>query len=165
MDVGGESWTDERITLLKALWADGLSAGQIAGELGGITRNAVIGKVHRLGLVGRAARTPRAASTPRAPRYVPRPAVRQSGDFPPVAPEPEPPAVVDDLEIPAEQRRTLLQLTPDTCRWPIGEPSTPDFYFCGAKPGDGVYCPHHARIAYNGIPAQRRVDPPPRRNY
>ena len=47
------SWTDERVELLKKLWADGLSASQIAGELGGITRNAVIGKVHRLGLSGR----------------------------------------------------------------------------------------------------------------
>ena len=57
------TWTDERVELLKKLWADGLSASQIAGELGGITRNAVIGKVHRLGLSGRA-KTPR----PRAPR-------------------------------------------------------------------------------------------------
>ena len=48
------SWTDERVELLKKLWSDGLSASQIAAELGGITRNAVIGKVHRLGLSGRA---------------------------------------------------------------------------------------------------------------
>ena len=48
------SWTEERVELLKKLWADGLSASQIAAELGGITRNAVIGKVHRLGLSGRA---------------------------------------------------------------------------------------------------------------
>src|SRR6188472_1916212 len=71
------SWTDERVELLKKLWADGLSASQIAGELGGITRNAVIGKVHRLGLSGRAKapsssvprqRKPRAPSMFRAPR-------------------------------------------------------------------------------------------------
>ena len=49
------NWTDERVETLKKLWADGLSASQIAAELGGITRNAVIGKVHRLGLSGRAA--------------------------------------------------------------------------------------------------------------
>jgi GcrA cell cycle regulator len=48
------SWTDERVELLRKLWSDGLSASQIAAELGGITRNAVIGKVHRLGLSGRA---------------------------------------------------------------------------------------------------------------
>src|SRR4026209_1674872 len=63
------SWTDERVELLKKLWADGLSASQIAAELGGITRNAVIGKVHRLGLSGRA-KSP--SSTPPPPRQ-PRP--------------------------------------------------------------------------------------------
>ncbi len=72
-----QTWTDERVELLKKLWADGLSASQIAGELGGITRNAVIGKVHRLGLSGRAKapsssvprqRKPRAPTMFRAPR-------------------------------------------------------------------------------------------------
>ena len=64
------SWTDERVELLKKLWADGLSASQIAAELGGITRNAVIGKVHRLGLSGRAKspRRPPRARASRAPR-------------------------------------------------------------------------------------------------
>ena len=62
------SWTDERVELLKKLWADGLSASQIAGELGGITRNAVIGKVHRLGLSGRAKSPSSAAPRPRKPR-------------------------------------------------------------------------------------------------
>ena len=57
------SWTDERVELLKKLWSDGLSASQIAAELGGITRNAVIGKVHRLGLAGRAG--PARAERPR----------------------------------------------------------------------------------------------------
>ena len=56
-------WTEERVELLKKLWSDGLSASQIAGRLGGITRNAVIGKVHRLGLAGRAT-----TSRMRAPR-------------------------------------------------------------------------------------------------
>src|ERR1700733_13776414 len=62
------SWTDERGELLKKLWADGLSASQIAAELGGITRNAVIGKVHRLGLSGRAKSTSSASSRPRKAR-------------------------------------------------------------------------------------------------
>ncbi len=60
------SWTDERVELLKKLWADGLSASQIASQLGGVTRNAVIGKVHRLNLSGRAKP---ASSAPR-PRKV-----------------------------------------------------------------------------------------------
>ena len=62
------SWTDERVELLKKLWSDGLSASQIAGELGGITRNAVIGKVHRLGLSGRAKSTSTGAARPRKAR-------------------------------------------------------------------------------------------------
>src|SRR5246127_5607992 len=82
--AGGEypmGWTDERVELLKKLWADGLSASQIAAELGGITRNAVIGKVHRLGLSGRAKSPSSAAPRPRKARSsgmmrVPRPAMR-----------------------------------------------------------------------------------------
>src|SRR3954464_10249800 len=75
------SWTDERVELLKKLWADGLSASQIAAELGGVTRNAVIGKVHRLGLAGRAKSPSSAAPRPRKPRAahmlrVPRPSIR-----------------------------------------------------------------------------------------
>ena len=61
-------WTDERVELLKKLWADGLSASQIAAELGGITRNAVIGKVHRLGLSGRAKSPSSSAPRPRKAR-------------------------------------------------------------------------------------------------
>src|ERR1700741_3654370 len=76
------SWTDERVELLKKLWSDGLSASQIAAELGGITRNAVIGKVHRLGLSGRAKSPSSAAPRPRKARAHPhmlrvsRPAIR-----------------------------------------------------------------------------------------
>ena len=65
------SWTDERVELLKKLWSDGLSASQIAAELGGITRNAVIGKVHRLGLSGRA-KSPSSSRRGRASRARPR---------------------------------------------------------------------------------------------
>ena len=76
------TWTDERVETLKKLWADGLSASQIAAELGGITRNAVIGKVHRLGLSGRAKSPSSAAPRPRKTRAHPhmlrvsRPAMR-----------------------------------------------------------------------------------------
>src|ERR1700724_3658947 len=79
---GTMSWTDERVEMLKKLWADGLSASQIAAELGGITRNAVIGKVHRLGLSGRAQTPSSAAPRPRKARAnsqmlrVSRPSVR-----------------------------------------------------------------------------------------
>src|ERR1043166_5233191 len=74
------TWTDDRVELLKRLWAEGLSASQIAGELGGITRNAVIGKVHRLGLSGRAKPSSSGAPRARKPRShmlrVARPAMR-----------------------------------------------------------------------------------------
>ena len=79
------SWTDERVELLKKLWADGLSASQIAAELGGITRNAVIGKVHRLGLSGRAKSASSAAPRPRKPRsatHMLRSGVGQSAAIP-----------------------------------------------------------------------------------
>src|ERR1700759_1357444 len=123
------SWTDERVELLKKLWADGLSASQIAGELGGITRNAVIGKVHRLGLSGRAKSPSSAAPRPRKARAHPhmmrvaRPAMRgntalaQAFEYE-VEAEPE---LVDNI-VPLGQRRNLLELTEDTCHWPVGDP-------------------------------------------
>ena len=164
------TWTDERVELLKKLWADGLSASQIAGELGGITRNAVIGKVHRLGLSGRA-KSP-SSSVPRArkPRShmlrVSRPAMRGNTALAlaydtETEYEPE----LAQLEIPVEQRRSLLELNEDTCRWPIGDPSSPEFYFCGGKAITGLpYCAHHSRVAYQPAVDRRRDRRPPFRS-
>ena len=159
-----QTWTDERVELLKKLWADGLSASQIAGELGGITRNAVIGKVHRLGLSGRAKapsssvprqRKPRAPSMFRAPRPMMRGntalAHAPAYDY---EPEPEP-ELIENI-IPIGQRCTLLELNDEKCHWPIGDPGQPDFFFCGGKTGTGIpYCGYHARVAYQP-PAARR---------
>jgi GcrA cell cycle regulator len=158
------SWTDERVELLKKLWSDGLSASQIAAELGGITRNAVIGKVHRLGLSGRAKSPSAAAPRPRKPRThthmlrVARPAMRgntalaQAFEYE-VAEEPE---LVDNV-IPIGQRRTILELNEETCRWPIGDPGSSDFFFCGGRSLTGLpYCAHHSRVAYQ--PANLRRD-------
>ncbi len=156
------SWTDERVELLKKLWADGLSASQIAGELGGITRNAVIGKVHRLGLSGRAKSPSSSAPRPRKARpashmvRVSRPAVRGNTalayDYEAEA-EPE----LIEAVIPLEQRRTLVQLTDATCRWPVGDPGSTDFFFCGGQTKeDGVYCTHHSRVAYQPAADRRR---------
>jgi GcrA cell cycle regulator len=161
------TWTDERVELLKKLWADGLSASQIAGELGGITRNAVIGKVHRLGLSGRAKSPSSSAPRARKPRShmlrVSRTAIRGNNalalayDMEPEL-EPEPIETV----IPLEQRRTLLELNEATCRWPVGDPSTPDFYFCGGPPVAGLpYCPHHSRVAYQPASERRKDRRPP----
>jgi GcrA cell cycle regulator len=159
-----QTWTDERVEQLKKLWADGLSASQIAGELGGITRNAVIGKVHRLGLSGRAKapsssvprqRKPRAPSMFRAPRPMMRgntalahaPAYDYDAE-----PEPE---LIENI-IPIGQRCTLLELDQEKCHWPIGDPGQPDFFFCGGKTNAGTpYCGYHGRVAYQP-PAARR---------
>ena len=189
-------WTEERVELLKKLWLEGLSASQIAGVLGeGVTRNAVIGKVHRLKLTGRAkpaSSAPRARTAPRAPgvRRVASPgmggrpsngsslgSMMKSRSMPSsggggggmthgatalkmdeqfaveayVAPQ------VQELFIPVDQRLTLLQLNEETCKWPIGDPLTPDFYFCGQHSEEGKpYCDFHSRRAYHQIDKKKR---------
>jgi GcrA cell cycle regulator len=158
------SWTDERVELLKKLWSDGLSASQIAAELGGITRNAVIGKVHRLGLSGRAKSPSSTAPRQRKARAHPhimrvaRPAMRgntalaQAFDYE-IEVEPE---LVDNI-IPMGQRRNILELTEETCRWPIGDPGSAEFFFCGGQTTTGLpYCGHHSRIAYQPAGDRRR---------
>ena len=185
-------WTEERVELLKKLWLEGLSASQIAGVLGeGVTRNAVIGKVHRLKLSGRAkpassAPRVRSALRPAARRVASPSGVGRSGsgstsgagmmrsrpmgggggsiqgatalkmsedieasvEYAPQAAE---------LFIPVEQRLTLLQLSETTCKWPIGDPLTPDFYFCGQHSNDGKpYCEFHSRRAYHQPDKKKR---------
>ena len=151
-------WTDERVELLKKLWQDGLSASQIAKQLGGVTRNAVIGKVHRLGLSGRAtpskpARTvfkaPRPArpvsAAPSAPRRIAEPVAH--------APHPAPVRYVDE----APGTATVLTLGAHMCKWPIGDPATDSFTFCGRRSGgDGPYCVEHARVAYQPPQAKKK---------
>src|ERR1041385_1318064 len=139
-------WTDERVAPLTKLWADGLSASQIAAELGGITRNAVIGKVHRLGLSGRAKSPSSSSPRPRKARSsgmlrVSRPSMRGNTalayDYD-VDPEPE------LIGILGEQRKTLLQLNEKPCRWPVGDPGSADFFFCGGEAANELpYCSYH----------------------
>lgn len=164
------SWTDERIDELRRLWAEGLSASQIANELGGVTRNAVIGKIHRMGLSGRVkAQKPRAAAAPRRtpsrqaavrPAAPAQPRVMAVGsaavkvverDIPAPALEaaPEPVAVAEI--VPFGGGVSLLELTPTSCRWPVGDPSDGDLKFCGAQCAPGqVYCQAHAQRAFPG---------------
>ena len=161
------SWTDERVELLKKLWADGLSASQVAGELGGITRNAVIGKVHRLGLSGRAKSASSSAPRARKPRShmmrVQRTMSRGNTALA-LAYEMEQetePEMIENI-IPIGQRCTLLELDQEKCHWPIGDPGQPDFYFCGGKTNAGTpYCGYHGRVAYQP-PAARRDRRPSR---
>jgi GcrA cell cycle regulator len=161
------SWTDERVDLLRKLWNDGLSASQVAAELGGgITRNAVIGKIHRLGLAERA-KAP-AAPRPRAPKP-PRSqsTARSHGHsvgnlalaFAPRAHVAPAPRLDEDVVIPMSERVTLMELRESMCRWPMGDPTTPEFRFCGGKApaGAGPYCAYHARVAYQPIQDRRRA--------
>ena len=143
-----------RIERLKKLWADGRSASEIAALLGEVTRNAVIGKVHRLGLAGRKTTSRQPAPRRTSPRrngsgraglrQAPARFVRPASPLPPAPPPP-----VAALMLP------LRQLRADQCRWPIGDPKEDGFGFCGCQKAPGVpYCGHHAAIAYN--PAARR---------
>jgi GcrA cell cycle regulator len=168
-------WTDDRVTLLKKLWTDGLSASQIAKQLGGVTRNAVIGKVHRLGLAGRAAPS-------RPIKRIPTPTVRAKPALVPqdveVALKTPAPDVVTipeaTIETPAiaaiplkptkPKQRTVregeiigvLQLGPNMCKWPIGDPGDVDFGFCGSQCGSAaVYCEEHAAVAFQPAMSRR----------
>ncbi len=202
------SWTDERVELLKKMWGEGQSASQIAKELGGVTRNAVIGKVHRLGLSNRtggasgggggAAPSGGAASAATAQA---KPAAKEAPEAKPAAadtpapapvPDPEPaepaPATVSAIPprkaiVPAGQplppqpsaneispealasvrevekkakKISLMELTERTCKWPIGDPATPDFWFCGLPVQQGKpYCEAHVGVAFQPMSARR----------
>ena len=165
------SWTDERVDLLSRLWLDGRSASQIATELGlGVTRNAVIGKVHRLGLAGRPKTIP---SVPTAPvRSKAKPATRPEAELTAVVLQPEelPVAAVlqtyvkppspsfSEVVIPATERVTIMDLRESSCRWPMGDPTSAEFRYCGARSpvGNGPYCATHSRLAFQPPQDRRR---------
>ena len=145
------SWTDERVGTLKKLWLDGLSASQIAKQLGGVTRNAVIGKVHRLGLSGRAAPSQPARTVFKAPR----PARPVAAPASPIIRRAE--AVAPQLPVYVREESpglaTVLTLGAHMCKWPIDDPSSDSFTFCGRRTGgdEGPYCREHANIAYQPV--------------
>jgi GcrA cell cycle regulator len=166
------NWTDERVELLKKLWAEGLSASQIANQLGGVSRNAVIGKVHRLKLSGRgrtSSSTPRPKKTAapgggsrgssRAPRQVTTPngATALQAHFdaePDLRAEPRP---ADNVVIPIPLKLKLVELSERTCKWPIGDPLAEDFAFCGNDVGEcGPDCTYHSRLAYQPAAERRK---------
>jgi len=161
------TWSDDRVEQLKKLWESGLSASQIAAELGNETRNAVIGKVHRLGLSGRAKSPTSAAPRPRKTRpaqpmmRVARPVTRGNTALAQafeVDVEPDP--ITFDNVVPMSQRLSLLELNEATCHWPVGDPSSPDFFFCGGRALASLpYCAHHSRIAYQPATDRRRQAP------
>jgi len=153
------NWTEERVSALKKLWVEGLSASQIAKQLGGVTRNAVIGKVHRLGLAGRA--TPsRPAKRPRPVQARPRLATTAPApQRPRMAPAPSHLMLVPALEPVRNEDgavTTVLTLNDRVCKWPIGDPSEADFAFCGRGVHDGPYCVSHARLAFQPQQPRRK---------
>ena len=187
------SWTDERVELLKKMWGEGQSASQIAKELGGVTRNAVIGKVHRLGLSNRASgtSTAKAEAKPKPaakaePKPKPAPKTEPARPEPPQQPkkeaaqpsvparkaiipagQPLPPqpsaneispealAKVNEVEKKAK-KLSLMELTERTCKWPVGDPATDDFWFCGLPVQAGKpYCEAHVGVAFQPMSARR----------
>ncbi|MGI9424628.1 MAG: GcrA family cell cycle regulator [Hyphomicrobiaceae bacterium] len=159
------SWTDDRVELLKKLWSEGLSASQIAGRLGGVTRNAVIGKVHRLGLSGRATTTRMKSSRPRTrvptAKRPSKPRFSQTGNiivrnlYQGEHETYVPPA--EEIKIPLEERKSLQDLLENSCRWPIGDPQHSDFHFCNRDKVPGLpYCEHHSRRAFQPPQARKR---------
>ncbi len=160
------SWTDERVELLKKLWSEGLSASQIASQLGGVTRNAVIGKVHRLSLSGRAKPTssnPRPRKVRSASPHRPSPRHYVSGNtalktHAHPAPRRMPAQVpLEDIVVPISMKVSLMALNDTMCKWPDGDPGTENFHFCGHRNWNSLpYCEYHSRIAYQ--PVDRRRD-------
>ncbi len=209
------SWTDERVETLKKMWSDGQSASQIAKELGGVTRNAVIGKVHRLGLSNRVGGPGTIGGIDRAigpedgdggyfaidedeiaeqelapatfvPVFAPEPekAAEQVTERPgptvvppassvvlrkpiipagqPLPPQPSaneisPEALASVREVEKKAKKlSLMELTERTCKWPIGDPATADFWFCGlgTQPGK-PYCEAHVGVAFQPMSSRR----------
>lgn len=144
------SWTEERVAQLRQLWGNGKSASEIAEILGGVSRNAVIGKAHRLELSGRPSPIKRKEDEEEEEVAVAAPA----------AAEAQPVAVEKVAAKPVPERKsggaTILNLTERMCKWPIGDPRDKDFHFCGkASHGNLPYCIEHAQIAYQP-PGKRR---------
>jgi len=202
------SWTPDRVEILKKMWSEGQSASQIAGELGMVTRNAVIGKVHRLGLSNRGTIVTKEQNSDKSKAKTKRPKVQarsvnskkiQNGPktsdsttdvkqdkVEPVekgpgkqpflntnksiiftANQPLPPQP-STSEISAEtlknvesiekrsKKLSLMELTERTCKWPIGDPATEEFWFCGHTAEQGKpYCETHIEIAFQPVTSRR----------
>ena len=160
------SWTDERVELLSKLWQEVRSASQIAAELGGVTRNAVIGKVYRLGLSGRGQPT----SSIKRQRRTHQTGVRRArvvsiGNLalkhnldllPDAALNPR-----RNVVVPIARKLSIFQLNEHTCKWPIGDPGQEDFHFCGHDSLENLpYCEYHAGVAYQAPEPRRRARRP-----
>lgn len=151
----GAAWTDARVERLRTLWIEGLSASQIARDLGGVTRNAVIGKLHRMGAAshGRSKPTrPRPRSQKRVVTATPRPALVQVVDLIEAPPPLEPLKREDGSVV------SILTCDDTTCRFPIGDPLDDGFALCG-RPAHGRYCAAHDAIAFNRVATRKQRQP------
>ncbi|MEI5681562.1 MULTISPECIES: GcrA family cell cycle regulator [unclassified Mesorhizobium] len=169
------NWTDERVETLRKLWAEGLSASQIAAQLGGVSRNAVIGKVHRLKLSSRGRSTaaparqkktvqvstgvktaPRATTTTRTvTTSIGATALQAQFDTEPVARHYLRP--VENVVVPISRHLQLVELNERTCKWPNGDPLSEEFHFCGNDAAEaGPYCKYHSKIAFQPAAERRR---------
>ena len=178
------SWTDERVEQLKKMWNEGQSASQIAKELGGVTRNAVIGKVHRLGLSNRTSGSATKPSKPESKSKTPpkpkskaaapaeeekpaskppipmrKPIITAGQPLPPQpsANEISPEALANVREVEKKAKKIgLMDLTERTCKWPIGDPATEEFWFCGLPVQQGKpYCEAHVGVAFQPMSSRR----------
>ena len=176
------AWTDERIKQLRQLWSEGQSASKIAEKLGGVTRNAVIGKIHRLGLSNRSENSEKKIITKKRGRpakvkntdnFQKQVDNNKNKDFSQINSDKFDDLHVDGLEgdknmLPeatlaniAEleenaKKLNLMELTERTCKWPIGDPATENFWFCGHSSEQGKpYCSTHVSIAFQPISLKR----------
>ena len=155
-----DSWTAERILLLKKLWAEGATANVIAERLGGTSRSAVMGKIFRLRLGASMARPPAEQNIDASGKS--KRAGSRAADVQPTLMLNFPPGrrrrrrkrrkPAEGAAANRRQHKSLLELTNESCRWPHGRPGTDRFFFCGRPEADlelGIpYCARHMRRAY-----------------
>ena len=137
------SWTDEKVAKLKELWGKGSTASQIAEIIGGTSRNAVIGKAHRLNLSAKI-KTRSVASNQNFGSSIENKNLKlkrgRRSKFK---------SLIIEKDFEPENPKTLEELDENSCKWPIGHPNEKDFYFCGRKSlKDFSYCKLHLLYAY-----------------
>jgi GcrA cell cycle regulator len=170
------SWNEQKIQMLKDMWGNGYSASEIAKRLGGMTRNAVIGKAHRLKLSSRPSPIRREEEGAQGSVLPSIKSTRKRVMLRPLPPMPMPSTVktLTDREsfksLDSAKRIEGIAVTKAGdrhCRWPVGDPRSPDFRFCGCPAHEGLpYCVDHARVAYQNIGRKSRgsdSDSPPTR--
>jgi GcrA cell cycle regulator len=147
-------WNEERTATLRKLWLEGMSASQVARQLGGVSRSAVIGKVHRLGITVREVPTRSRTVVRTASRAQPRARIARE-TVPSAAPRQ---AIRLAPIVEMAPTESILGLSTHSCRWPIGDVDSHDFGFCGReKTARASYCEDHARGAFRKLASPSQV--------